>query len=142
LMGLWGPHTNWSLPERLADIPAHEIRLERLESMAIENRLDLNAEQKEVEALAQALGLTVDWRWVGRIEVGISSERETDRSWVTGPSLAIELPIFNQRQADIARLEAQLRRSQKRLAAQAINIRSEVRSLRNHLIMKRNLINH
>ena len=58
------------------------------------------------------------------------------------PTLAIELPIFNQRQADIARLEAQLRRSQNRLTAQAINIRSEVRSLRNRLIMQRNLIDH
>jgi cobalt-zinc-cadmium efflux system outer membrane protein len=142
LMGLWGPQTNWSLPEQLPDIPADEIPLERLESMAIENRLDLAAARKEVEALAQALGITIDWRWVGQIEVGISTERETDRTWVTGPSLAIELPIFNQRQADIARLEAQLRRSQKRLAAQAIEIRSEVRSLRNRLIMQRNLIDH
>jgi cobalt-zinc-cadmium efflux system outer membrane protein len=52
------------------------------------------------------------------------------------------LPIFNQRQADIARLEAQLRRSQKRLTAQAIDIRSKVRSLRNRLILQRNLIEH
>jgi cobalt-zinc-cadmium efflux system outer membrane protein len=35
-----------------------------------------------------------------------------------------------------------LRRSQKRLTAQAIEIRSEVRSLRNHLVMQRNLIDH
>jgi cobalt-zinc-cadmium efflux system outer membrane protein len=126
----------------LPDIPAEEIPLEKLESMAIENRLDLAAERKEVEALAQALGITIDWRWVGQIEVGVSSERETDRTWVTGPSLAIELPIFNQRQADIARLEAQLRRSQKRLTAQAIDIRSEVRSLRNRLILQRNVADH
>ena len=142
LMGLWGSQTNWRLPEHLPDIPAAEIPLENLESMAIENRLDMAAERKAVEALAQALGITIDWRWVGQIEVGVSTERETDRTWVTGPSLAIELPIFNQRQADIARLEAQLRRSQKRLTAQAIEIRSEVRSLRNRLIMQRNMIDH
>ena len=142
LMGLWGSQTGWRLPEQLPDIPTNEIPLERLESMAIENRLDLAAEKKAVEALAQALGITIDWRWIGQIEVGISRERETDRTWVTGPALAIELPIFNQRQADISRLEAQLRRSQKRLTAQAIDIRSEVRSLRNRLIMQRNLINH
>jgi cobalt-zinc-cadmium efflux system outer membrane protein len=142
LMGLWGPQTNWRLPEQLPDIPANEIPLERLESMAIENRLDLAAEKKGVEALAQALGITIDWRWVGQIEVGVSRERETDRTWVTGPQLAIELPIFNQRQADIARLEAQLRRSEKRLTAQAIEIRSEIRSLKNHLLMQRNLIDH
>jgi cobalt-zinc-cadmium efflux system outer membrane protein len=142
LMGLWGSQTNWRLPDQLPDIPAAEIPLENLESMAIENRLDMAAERKAVEALAQALGITIDWRWVGQIEVGVSTERETDRTWVTGPSLAIELPIFNQRQADIARLEAQLRRSQKRLTAQAIEIRSEVRSLRNRLIMQRNIVDH
>jgi cobalt-zinc-cadmium efflux system outer membrane protein len=141
-MGLWGPQTDWRLPQQLPDIPANEISLEHLESMAVENRLDLAAEKKGVEALAQALGITIDWRWVGQIEVGISSERDSDRTWVTGPALAIELPIFNQRQADIARLEAQLRRSQKRLTAQAIEIRSEIRSLRNHLVMQRNLIDH
>ena len=142
LMGFWGSQTNWRLPEQLPDIPGAEVPLEHLESMAIENRLDLAAERKAVEALAQALGITIDWRWVGQIEGGISRERETDRTWVTGPTLAIELPIFNQRQADIARLEAQLRRSQNRLAAQAIDIRSEVRSLRNHLIIQRNIIDH
>ena len=142
LMGLWGSQTNWRLPEQLPDVPSDEFPLEQLESMAIENRLDLAAERKAVEALAQALGITIDWRWVGHVEVGISTERETDRTWVTGPSLAIELPIFNQRQANIARLEAQLRRSQKRLTAQAIEIRSEVRALRNRLIMQRNLVDH
>jgi cobalt-zinc-cadmium efflux system outer membrane protein len=141
-MGLWGDQTDWRLPEQLPNLPSAEFPLENLESMAIENRLDLSAERKAVEALAQALGITIDWRWIGQIEVGVSTERETDRTWVTGPSLAIELPIFNQRQADIARLEAQLRRSQKRLTAQAIEIRSEVRSLRNRLIMQRNLVDH
>ena len=141
-LGLWGSQTSWRLPQQLPDIPHTEMPLEHVESMAIESRLDLAAERKAVEALAQALGITIDWRWVGQIEVGISRERETDRTWVTGPSLAIELPIFNQRQADISRLEAQLRRSQNRLTAQAVEIRSEVRSLRNRLIMQRNIIDH
>jgi len=142
LMGLWGPRTDYHLPEQLPDIPGDEIPLENLESVAIENRLDLAGERKSIEALAQALGITIDWRWVGHLELGVSTERETDKTWVTGPSLSIELPIFNQRQADIARLEAQLRRSQKRLTAQAIEIRSEVRSLRNRLVMQRYLVDH
>ncbi len=142
MMGLWGSQIKWRLPQQLPAIPDAEMPLEHVESMAIESRLDLVAERKAVEALAQALGITIDWRWVGQIEMGISRERETDRTWVTGPSLAIELPIFNQRQADIARLEAQLRRSQNRLTAQAVEIRSEVRSLRSRLIMQRNIIDH
>ena len=82
----------------------------------------------------------MDWRWIGKADLGISTERDTDGQWVTGPSLTLELPVFNQGQADIARLEARLRQGQKRLAAQAVNIRSEVRSLRSRLMMQRHLV--
>jgi cobalt-zinc-cadmium efflux system outer membrane protein len=142
LMGLWGVQTEFKLIHQLPDVPAREMPLEHLESLAIKNRLDLASARQEIEVLAQALGITMDWRWFGTAGVGISTERDTDGQWVTGPSLTLELPIFNQRQADIARLEAQLRRSQKQLAAQAVNIRSEVRSLRNRLMMQRHLVEH
>ena len=128
--------------DKLPGTPEQELPFDHLESIAIGNRLDLAAARKEVEAMAQALGITVDWRWVGDIEVGISTERDTDRSWVTGPSLSIQLPIFNQHQADIARLEAKLRQSHKRLTAQAVQIRSEVRALGYRLAMKRQLVEH
>ena len=142
LMGLWGHHTAWKLPDRLPEIPQQEAPFEHLVSFAIENRLDLASARKEVEVLAQALGITVDWRWFASAEVGISSERDTDSQWLFGPTLSFELPIYNQRQANIARLEAQLRQREKRLIAKAVEIRSEVRSLRSRLIMKRNLIKH
>ncbi len=130
LMGLWGHHTDWKVPGLLPDIPQDEIPFENLIAYAIENRLDLSSTRKEVEVLAQALGITVDWRWFGSVEFGFSSERDTDGQWVFGPTLAFDLPIFNQRQADIARLEAQLRQKGKQLMAEAVDIRSEVRSLR------------
>ena len=142
IMGLWGRQTSWSIPEQLPDLPLQEHNLEHLETFAIANRLDIAASRKEAEALAQALGVTIDWRYFGGVEVGVSAERDTDGQWVTGPELALELPIFNQRQADIARLESRLRQSQSRLKALAIEIRSEIRSLRNQLLMTRNLAVH
>jgi cobalt-zinc-cadmium efflux system outer membrane protein len=142
LMGLWGAQAELKLAHQLPDVPAREITMDHLESLAIKNRLDLASARQEVEVLAQALGITLDWRWIGKADVGISTERDPDGQWVTGPSLTLELPIFNQRQADIARLEAQLRQGQKRLAAQAVNIRSEVRSLRSRLMMQRHLAEH
>ena len=72
--------------------------------------------------IARALGITLDWRWLGSAEIGVSAERDTDGGWVAGPSLSLELPIFDQHQADIARLEAQLRQSQKRIYALAVDI--------------------
>jgi cobalt-zinc-cadmium efflux system outer membrane protein len=142
LMGLWGAQTELKLAQQLPDVPAGEISLQNLESLAIRNRLDLASARQEIEVLAQALGITLDWRWFATADVGISTERDPDGQWVTGPSLTLELPIFNQRQADIARLEARLRQGQKRLAAQAVHIRSEVRALRDRLMMQRHLAGH
>ena len=142
LMGLWGAQTKLKLAHQLPEVPDQEISLEYLESLAIKNRLDLASARQEIEVLAQALGITLDWRWFGRAEVGVSTERDTDGQWVTGPSLTFELPIFNQRQADVAKLEARLRQGQKRLAARAVNIRSEVRALRERLIMHRRMAGH
>ncbi len=142
LMGLWGAQAEVRLAQHLPDVPAQEIDLAHLESLAIKNRLDLASDRQEIEVLAQALGITLDWRWFGTADVGISTERDPDGQWVTGPSLTLELPIFNQRQADIARLESRLRQSQKRLAAKAVDIRSEVRSLRSRLMMQRYLVEH
>ena len=58
---------------------------------------------------------------------------------VTGPTFSFELPIFNQGQARIARTEAQLRRAYDRLEQKAIEIRSEVRQLRDKLTSARDM---
>jgi cobalt-zinc-cadmium efflux system outer membrane protein len=142
LMGLWGRQTSWKIRDQLPDLPTQENDLADLEAFAIANRMDIAASRREVEALAQALGITIDWRYFGSTELGVSSERDTDGQWVTGPELTLELPVFNQQQADIARLESRLRQSRKRLEAQAVEVRSEIRSLRDQLLMSRNLVDH
>src|ERR1700722_8250074 len=57
----------------------------------------------------------------------------------TGPTFAIELPIFNQGQARIARGEAALRQAQDKFEALAIDVRSEIRELRDELASKRDI---
>jgi outer membrane protein, heavy metal efflux system len=142
LMGLWGRDRSWEVPGRLPDLPRDEIPLEHLESLAIANRLDLGAARQEVKVFAEALGISRDFRWIAAAELGVSSERDTDGQWVTGPALTLELPLFDQHQAKLARQEAQLRQSQNRLIALAVSIRSEVRSLRNDLLTARYLVEH
>jgi cobalt-zinc-cadmium efflux system outer membrane protein len=43
LMGLWGPHTDWKAEDQLPEVPAPEVPFPRLESLAVEQRLDLEA---------------------------------------------------------------------------------------------------
>jgi cobalt-zinc-cadmium efflux system outer membrane protein len=142
LMGLWGERTKWRIPDQLPDIPPNEASLDQLETLAIQNRLDLEAARKRIDTLAQSLGTSIAWRWLGDAEAGVSAERDTDRHWVVGPELALELPIFDQHQARISRGEAMLRREINQLTALAVDIRSEVRELRDKLIMQRYLIDH
>ena len=111
-------------------------------TLAVANRLDLAAARLEVEMLAEALELTVKWRWVAVADVGVSTEKEAEGGRVTGPSLQIELPIFDQGQARIARLEALNRRSQQQMMGLAIDIRAEVREVRNRVLMQRRLAEH
>lgn len=143
LMGLWGTDTTWQIPHRLPELPKTEIMLDQLESKAVSQRLDLAALRKEVETIAYALLLTRRYRYFYVFEVGVDTEHDVaDDVNFTGPNVTIELPIFNQRQAEIARLEAQLRQRQQHLSSLAINIRSEVRELRDQLLAARNRVKY
>ena len=140
LMGIWGADTMWKLPERLPELPESEIPMEHLESIAVSQRLDLAAARQETQVIAHALSLTRKYRYFYVFDVGVDSEHDVaDDVNFTGPNVTIELPIFDQRQAEIARLEAQLRQSLQRLASLAIDIRSEVREIRERLLAARNV---
>lgn len=138
LMGIWGAQTEWKMADELPSLPG-SFPTEHLESLAIAQRLDLAAAKAELGAIVQKLGLTKTYRYVGSIEFGVGSERETDRQWEIGPTLRLELPIFNQGQGRIAKLKALLRQAERRLAAAAIDIRSEVREARDRALAKKDL---
>lgn len=143
LMGLWGEATaEWTVLDSLPDLPPETLPFERIEALAIEGSLELAAAHEEVQALAAALGITRDYRWLGDVEVGIEYERETDDRNLLGPRVAFALPVFDQGQPRIARAVALLRQSEHRLARQAVDIRSEVRALRDRLVRLRDLAEH
>jgi len=139
LLGLWGPDVNWQLANELPHLPNAELPLAGLERLAISQRLDLQAEYVSLQSQAKNLGLTKSFRLLGALDFGIESERETDAQTRTGPTFAIELPIFNQGQARIARGEAALRQAQDRFEALAVDVRSQIRELRDQLVSKREI---
>ena len=132
-LGLWGDQTGWTFDDRLAELPPSELDMSALESLAVRQRLDLAAAALTVEAIAKAGGLQRDWRYLLTAEVGGFASRDTDGQWVYGPEIALELPIFDQRLGQIARLDAQLLGAESRLEALAIKVRSDVRRLRDRL---------
>jgi cobalt-zinc-cadmium efflux system outer membrane protein len=139
LLGLWGADTAWEISGDLPKVPESGLPMQGLERLAISQRLDLQADYLQVKSLAKALGLTKDFRFLGALDFGLDSERSSDSQTITGPTFAIELPIFNQGQARVARAEAALRQAQKKFEALAINVRSQVRELRDEVESKREI---
>ena len=138
MMGLWGAEIEWTARPNLPEIPEHDPSLANLEELAVNQRRDLIAQRKEVDAIGQALALKTKTRYLPvQIYIGVDSERQTDGQRITGPILDTELPIFDQGQGDIAKLSAQHRHAQDELKALVIRIRSEVREERDTMKINR-----
>jgi outer membrane protein, heavy metal efflux system len=134
LMGLWGGDTSWTIRSGVPDVPNNDLDIQGLETLAVTQRYDLAASKAELEGMIKALGLEKTFRWIGALDFGMDSERQSDSQTITGPTLRIQLPIFNQGQARIARSQSQLRRSYARFEQLAVSTRSEVRQLRDKMI--------
>jgi cobalt-zinc-cadmium efflux system outer membrane protein len=142
LLGLWGETTTWRFAEQLAPLPEVEAKLEQLETFALSRRLDVAVARRQVALLAKAVGLARSTRFVGRLDIGVDMHQDPNGPRLLGPNLVIELPIFDQRQATIARLEAQRREQERRLSAVEIDARSEVRLAEVRLRTGRETVQH
>jgi outer membrane protein TolC len=129
LLGLWGTQIQFSLPERLPDLPKTADDLANVEQMAMERRLDLQAMRLETAALADTLGLTKTTRFINALEFGPARVLEGERSspYKNGYEVGFELPIFDWGGAKVARAEAIYMQAVNRAAESAINARSEIR---------------
>jgi outer membrane protein, heavy metal efflux system len=142
LMGVWRSDTGWRIPTRLPAVPDAVPAVDQLESRAIFQRLDLAAAKREAEAAAHALNLTRQFRYLAPLGIGVAFKRDTDGVKSVGPRVELGLPIFNQGQARLARAESELKRSQERVTALAIEIRSEAREASNRLAAAHAVVRH
>jgi cobalt-zinc-cadmium efflux system outer membrane protein len=140
LLGLSGEQINWQIADELPSLPEKELPLENLESLAVSQRLDLAASRSQAEAIAAALRLKKKTRFVPGVKLGVDTERSPDGQRVTGPTLDLELPIFDQGQPAVAKLTAEFQQAKDNYAAQEINVRSEVRESRSALLAAREAV--
>ena len=127
LLGLWGANTAWKVAPRLPGLPTEDMRRQGLESLAVSHRLDLAAARQATEAQARSVGLARVTALFPDGVFGGEAEREPEGEWSAGPAIEFSTPIFDQGQAAVAKAVAELRERQRRYAALAIHIRSQVR---------------
>ena len=114
------------LPASIAAPPPGRYIEARLIARAAQERLDLAAAIRERELRADALDLARSWRWLGALELGVERETEGGDVRVRGVEASIELPIFQQGQAAIARAEGELAAADARLAELRLAIDNQI----------------
>lgn len=117
---------SWRTVDQLAALPNSDLAEGALAENALSQRLDLASVRAEAAVLEDTLGVTRGWRLLGSVEAGYEWERETDGTKLRGPTLALELPIFNQGQGAVARAEAQLLDARARANALALVVENDV----------------
>jgi cobalt-zinc-cadmium efflux system outer membrane protein len=137
LLGVWGHDVEYRVEPKLPEVPAADPDLVHVERLAIDSRFDLAAARADVQSASFALRVAKGTRVVSGLDVGVQAHRDPDGPGTIGPTIDLELPIFDQKQAQVARLRALLRAAQRRADAMAIAIRSEVREARDRLLAAR-----
>ena len=127
LMGLWGADAQFQLPEQLPDLPTAPLEMRDAETIALNQRLDIQAQRLQTTNLAASLGLTRTTRFLNVLDLGYIRNSDSGQPRATGYELSLEIPIFDWGGARVAKAEAIYMQSVNQLAETAVNARSEVR---------------
>jgi outer membrane protein TolC len=117
----------FTLPDRLPDLPAAPAELRDIEQLALAQRLDVQAARADAESTAAALGLTRTTRFINVLDLGYVRNTGTDTPIGRGYEVTLELPLFDWGGARVARAEAIYMQSVNRVAQVAVDARSEAR---------------
>lgn len=113
----------------LADLPTpDEQSAPVLLAEALASRPDLEAQQYELEALQSERAQQPLLMFDGT-HLGYAYERETTLETLQGVALSMPVPIFNQRQGEKARLDAQIQRQQAEQSVLTQQVTTEVKTL-------------
>lgn len=141
-LGLWGELTTWTVEPLSSNLPDVDPDGASFESLAIEQRFDLAAARAAIDLLAGTLKLQKGTRLLpAGVRVGVSAEKEGDVK-LTGPTVQLQLPIFNPGRAETARVEALYLQAQRLFEDRAIRARAEVRQKRDQLFGSRELLRY
>ena len=127
LLGLRPDAPAWTAVARLPPPAPVETLLADLERRAVAKSLDLEITRLRYEAAAKKANVARFEGIVPDLSVGVAAEHEGE--WSVGPAAAVEVPLFDQGQAEVDAHLAEMRRERKLHAETATRVRSSARSL-------------
>ncbi len=127
LLGLWGSNVDFKIADRLPDLPEKPNEPRALETLAMEQRLDIQIAKRDVDATARSLGLTNATGFINVLDAGYINKSVAGKPRDNGYEISLELPIFDWGGARRARARATYMLAVNRTADTAVRARSEVR---------------
>jgi outer membrane protein TolC len=120
---------NLRLAESLPDLPASLEDLPDLESVLLQNRLDLQLMRLRMDELQRSLKLTRSTRFVNVLDLGATRVQQGSREapYERGYTVTLEVPIFDSGAARIKKSEALYAQAVDRFTQAAIEARSQIR---------------
>ncbi len=138
-LGLAGRTNRWRTMQHLPLPPADEPAVDELLTLARQQRHDLASARAALEAGEHELALTRGTRLLGEIEFGFEREHEEGERR-SGPHLSLQLPLFQQGQASVARAQSRNELAHERVALLDLTLERQVRSGHARLISQREII--
>jgi cobalt-zinc-cadmium efflux system outer membrane protein len=125
ILGLRSYQTDYHIPDQeeqeIPPIPDKELALRH----ALQHRLDIQVARLKIGEAERKVAME-KWRILKEVHLGGSYEREVEGDAAFGPVVDIQLPLFDQNQAQIAKARFQLRKAKKRFQALEGHIREVI----------------
>lgn len=122
-----GAQRSFSLPDRLPELPASLMEEQAVLQRAMDGRLDLDVAKRELEGLANSLGLVKSTRFINVLEVSYLNNNVSGEPHQRGYEIELSLPLFDWGGVRVAKAEALYSQAMHRVAELAVNAESEVR---------------
>ena len=139
LMGLQSDQSFIESVQQLPNLPQENLSLEKFEEEVLNNRLDLMMKRQQIKALEQGSTLK-DFGFLPEAEVGYNQEREASGGKLKGVVVEGEVPVFDRKQADRARIQAQIETAKHQLNAMEQEARLQVRLAYQNLMTNKEVV--
>ena len=139
-MGIAGWRDDWVVRQTLPPLPATDPDPMAEETAAMDRRLDLRAGKAAIESRLRLLSHQRLFRWLNQVDIGVFRDQVVGGTSFTGPNVAIELPLFDTRHAQVLNADAQLRSELRRLEVTRLVARREIRTAAAEMLATRQLL--
>ena len=127
LLGIAGWRDDWQLRASLPPLPLADPDPAALEAAMLSRRFDVLAATEAVAGRLRVLSTQRRFRWLGSLELGVFQDRAIGGTPFVGPNAVVEIPLFDQRQAQLLSADAQWRTAMRQLEATRLAARTELR---------------